>query len=508
MKNMKTNFFKYLLILAMAFTTYSCADLEVENLNEPDAATALGSTDDVVSLAGGTFRAWFMAVQDYDGPGMAMATMADQSTCSWGNAGMKDMSSEPRIGWNNNVTYGNAVITLTFWNNSYSAISAVNDVLARFYDPDDPMELDTQAETDAIKAWSLFVSGVAHGYLGLIFDKAILINWDTDVNNLEYVDYTAIQAGALAMFDEALAILDAADDFTLPDGFILGQTITRDDLKQLVHSFYARLLAYTPRNAAQNDAVDWDAVKTHATAGLNGWDLAPVMDDVSWWNLLSTYLIYGGWARIDHRIINLMDVDYPSRWPSDNNWPAGVPDEASSDDGRLASDYQFLLSNNFIPSRGYYHFSHYRLSRYDAYLSTWTEPTPIFYEWENDMLLAEAYVRTNDIPAAVAILNDANGARKVRGGLADVAPGTTEAALDLIFYERDVEFPVTQTGTSFFDMRRRDMLQSGTPLHFPIPGGELEITQYPWYTIAGAPDGINISDGSWTGKDGLVSPEN
>ena len=61
-------------------------------------------------------------------------------------------------------------------------------------------------------------------------------------------------------------------------------------------------------------------------------------------------------------------------------------------------------------------------------------------------------------------------------------------------------------GIAFFDMRRRDMLQSGTILHFPIPGIELESLFIDYYTINGSPDGVNISSGSWKGKDGLVSP--
>ena len=55
-------------------------------------------------------------------------------------------------------------------------------------------------------------------------------------------------------------------------------------------------------------------------------------------------------------------------------------------------------------------------------------------------------------------------------------------------------------------MRRRDMLQRGTILHYPVPAAELEILGLDNYTIAGPPDGENISNGHWVGYDGLVSP--
>jgi len=72
----------------------------------------------------------------------------------------------------------------------------------------------------------------------------------------------------------------------------------------------------------------------------------------------------------------------------------------------------------------------------------------------------------------------------------------------------DVECILTGMGVGYFDMRRRDMLQRGTILHFPVPATELEAVNVPVYTIGGDPDGENVSMGSWTGLDGLTSPEN
>jgi len=48
-------------------------------------------------------------------------------------------------------------------------------------------------------------------------------------------------------------------------------------------------------------------------------------------------------------------------------------------------------------------------------------------------------------------------------------------------------------------MRRRNMLQPGTLLHFPIPAKELMVMQLPLYTFGGVgnEDGINTSYGGW-----------
>ena len=103
---------------------------------------------------------------------------------------------------------------------------------------------------------------------------------------------------------------------------------------------------------------------------------------------------------------------------------------------------------------------------------------------ENDMMLAEAMVRTADKAGAISILN--NGTRVNRGGLAAVDAGATDSeVLDAIFYERTVELYAHSCGTAFFDMRRRDYLQPGTLLHFPIPGKELETLGLDYYSLGG-----------------------
>ena len=68
-----------------------------------------------------------------------------------------------------------------------------------------------------------------------------------------------------------------------------------------------------------------------------------------------------------------------------------------------------------------------------------------------------------------------------------------------MFYERDIELIMTGFGIAFFDMRRRDMLQTGTMLHFPIPAKELMLLGETVYTFGGVAnaDGINTSDGGW-----------
>ncbi len=101
-----------LLVFAVAFS--SCEDLStdvgVQYAENPTSA------DLANYVAAETFYLnFYNTVNSYYGPGLALTTMADAGSCSWGNAGMRDTSSEPRVAYNNDPTYGNDV-TVSYFN--------------------------------------------------------------------------------------------------------------------------------------------------------------------------------------------------------------------------------------------------------------------------------------------------------------------------------------------------------------------------------------------------------
>ncbi len=496
MINMKTKFIKYLsflLVVGFVFTTSCTEKLEVENYNTPDSKKALSSPDDVVGLASGAFRVWHNAQHSTSGPSFAMATMADQLTCSWGNFSMKDMSSEPRTAWNNAVEYSYANITSVYWQRLYSAMSQGNDALVIL----EGGEVDFGDDTEMLKAISYFSQGISMGYAALVFDQGFIVDETTDPTLVPVsVPYSELGAAAVTYLDKAIAICKASA-FNVPSNFIRGVSITNVELGQLANSFAARIVVYNSRTAAENAAVNWASVLTYAQNGID-FTLAPDMDNDTWFDSYKYYGYY--WLRADHRIINMMDNNYPSRWPNDNaTWDTSdgsAPAPASSNDSRLASYFKYESDNSFKPDRGYYHFSHYSVVKFKPFiLDGRTGPSPSYSVYENDLFIAEAQFRTGDKTGAIATLNASS--RVLEGGLAALPTTATDAeVLAAIFYERDIELVMTGLGISFFDMRRRDMLQTGTILHFPIPGSELEALGLPYYTIEDAAD---RSTGGWTG---------
>ena len=463
-------------------------------------------------------------MQEYDGPASPMGVMADQNTCPWGFQAVKDLSSEPRRGYVNSNTYSYYSVVISFWKNCYESISLANDIL-RFTNEMESKNENTSFDIEMLKAWGYFVSGVVHGYLGLTYDKAQIVSGNLETNSLEYAHWQEVNNLSLTLLDKSIEISEN-NSFEIPAEWMGGETYSNLELAELANSYAARILAYSSRNKAHNESIDWSRVLQYAKNGIQK-DVAPLMGDVyDFYDYFLVYSIYPGWVRIDHRIINLMDPDYPSRWPNDGvTWttPDGQdPGPASSIDERLKSDFEYLEDNDFPPDRGYYHFSHYKHQRYDDFIARiWYGDIthPSFLVWENELLKAEAHVRLGNISEALAILNNPSGARKIRGKLPDITSINPPWVLWNIFYERDIELINTGMGISYFDMRRRDMLQRGTILHFPVPAKELQIMNHEVYTIGGTrygyngnalnggtPDGENVSQGSWTGLDGIRVP--
>lgn len=508
---------KYIVFIGLV-AAFGCADLNVENLNEPDKARALATADDLIGLASGTFRKWYNHTQEYDGPALAMGVMADWNSCSWGNAGMNDFSTEPRKNaFQNDITYAYFYPFQNMWNGMYSSLSAANDVLVEI---EKGTELGPQGSlTESVKIWCKFMQGLTHGYIGLTYDRGNIIDETTDLVALELFGYEEVSKAAIAKLQEALNLVVAAEPFVLPTTFVRGfDDLDNARFEMVIRSYLAKMMISWPRNGTEAAAeINWNTVLDVIAPGGTykglDFDFSPDNDDITWYNNYLGYQTYPGWGRVDHRVINLMCPTYFSRWPDNSDWAsiglAGDPGPApASADARFATDFGYMAAQAYRPDRGHYHFSHYRYVRYLDWLVTWTGRSPLFLEWEARLIYAEALLRTGNKAGAIAVLNDATQPRKVRGALPDVAAGASDAdVLDAIFYERQIELYNSGMANAFFDMRRMDFLQWGTLNHFPMPITEIQLVGIPFYTIGeNAPDGWDRALYGWVGKDGQMVP--
>jgi len=501
--------------LACLLLLGGCLDLAVENPNSPERERAFSQPGDVVNLVTGTFQTWWLSVQGCNA--MFYTTIADENSSAWANWGMRDMSSEPRIAWDNSPTYNRRGATEGPWFSSYRGISNANDALQAVLraEEEGPSNDFTREgfDTNKLKAFAKMNQGLMHGTLGLYFDQAFIVDETVDLEaaDLEFRPYQEVLTEAIRMLDEARAIASSNSfSITAVEDWIWGLDVTSGDLARLLNSFVARHLVQGARSPEERAAVNWQEVLSRLDAGITE-DFSPIGDDDgnTEWDCMKFYGQNGTtWSRADYRTIGPADESggYQA-WlaaplkdrvvfdiVTSDRRIVGSADDVTED----GSDFQYHGNNGPFPAaRGVYHYSSHNHKRYLYYnQSNANGAMPHMTMAELDMYRAEALLRTGGSTAEVAAL--INKTRVSRGMLNPAtasdpvgSPSDAQSHLDSaslwakLKHERRIETFQTAGGLAWQDDRGMGDLVPGTPIHFPVPGRELETLGEPNYTFGG-----------------------
>ena len=494
---MKNKFLLFLSIGVLSFA--SCQKtLDVQNENQPDFEKVYASGDDVYNVASGLFNSYYNGAVSVNGMGPMLQVAADNVSCSWGNFAMRDMSWEPRKEWNNAPNYSYQDNTKYTFDKMYSVINTASNVIKAM---NSGVKIGVNgADDNLVKAFSRFNMGIAHGVLALNYDKAFIVDEKITIPGAKLSDakaYSLVSAAAVGYLKEAITLCSSS--FAIPTTWMsTAAPVSNTTLAQMANSYIARILSNTPRNATENAAVNWAAVKTHADAGITS-DFMVINDAYNrWYNSVGDYMSYPGWGVVDMYVVNKLDPNIAPHWTDDPKFPTPKHSTNPNADKRINTDFEPINSNWLQAARGYYHWSIYRYKRYDDIYALGEGPAPEMLKAENDLYRAEARAWTGDLAGAAAVINA--GTRKTRGGLADVT-GSLTAIKDAINAERHVELYLSGMGLQFYEMRKNDLLQKGTPLHLPVPAKTLETlaVSLPFYTHGGPTrtDGVNTSNKGW-----------
>ena len=484
----------------LMFPVTGCFDLDVKNPNDPDSGSLFMQEQYAAGLAENLINDWFLDVHNYNGLALQMLVAADAGTCSWGFT--RDAGTEPRVVFNNHASGAYSYQNYSLYMNLYNTLNDANDLLNILKKPG----LDfADSERARMNAVARFIQGLSLGYLGLIFDKGFVVTEETDLTvHVEVSSWKEMINEAVRCLDRAIEISNN-NTFALPSEYLPGEQWNSEELGCLASSFAARLLVYSSRNKTDDNQTDWARVYDYASHGIEK-DFSPLADDERWYSNYIMYANYPGWVQTDMYVVNMMDPSMPARWVDANTWNLvqhPVMSHTEGVDDRIFTDYEYLYSCSFRPDRGYYSFSCYRYQRLDLYIYTWTVPMPEFRKAENDYLLSEAAMRTGKLQEAADILNVSP--RVTRGGL-PLVPADAGSISQAIHHERMVELMSSGAGIQFFQMRKENLLQPGTPLHYPIPEAQLDIMQMYYYTFGGTagregePQGVpgeDYSTGGW-----------
>ncbi len=498
--------------VALALVAAGCQDLNVVNPNLPDAARATTQPLTTESFVATSFRTWWPVAGHGGYPGVALGVMARDVTSGFADFGQLEPSTEPRTSWNNDEVNARRQVNQDPWYGYYRTISSVNDVVAAV---NGGLVIVDPVRTARAKAMGKFMQGLSYGYLGLMFDKAVVTDERTKLDTITtptFVPYPAVITTAIAQLDEAAAAANSQPTMTFPVESFLFQALTKDQFVRLTNSYVARLLAYSARTRAERAAVNWAEVLRRIDAGILV-DFAPVaqvdilFDD--WKRLLARLRTAGrpsDYARPSYWLIGPADSTSGFQtWlatPNDNRQPFQLRtrDRRIQGAGGPATPGTYMgynLNNLFAISRGSWRFSHYYFLRYGTGITWQTGPQPELTVTEMDMLKAEALIRLGRAAEAVPLINKT---RVANGQLPPVtidgppiAPGCVPRKLngscgslwDAMRYEKGVELIGMSGMVSFFDARGWQTMPASTPTQFPVPGRELNTLRQPLYTFGG-----------------------
>ncbi|MES3033189.1 MAG: hypothetical protein V4813_04265 [Gemmatimonadota bacterium] len=496
-----------------ALVLASCGSLEVENPNAPDAKRALSDPAAIEAVAGGTLRTWYNTFEGCEG-NCVLVTQAQSFSASWNNWNMNFYSGLDADGkrltrsWQNDPAAAGRTSIEIPWGGMYSTISSAVDVLKAIRV--DNTVINNVADTKRAEAVSELMLGAALSYIALNYDKGYIVDETVDVTALEYSNRKQMRDAAIAKLQSA-ATIAGANVFTTPAAWTNGRSYTNVQIRQLANTLSAITLAYYPRNAAENAQVSWAQVLTYTGGGMSSgtpFDFVFIGDGcVSFCPQILTWFDDFSTGRVHTRVANLLDpATQATPWPLSGNPVPNSPDKRLGDgsfgdesivDGfgtnpktaNGGTDFVYSRDAIFRPDRGSYHQSNIGFVRFDLTglqdpSGIWSGfgPAPVITATQNDLLRAEALIRTGDLASAVTLINRT---RVTRGGLpaASAADGVA-GLIAKMGYENEIEL-MGLGAAPYYWRRRTDGLIEGTPREMPVPAKELGVKGEALYTWGG-----------------------
>ena len=543
-------------VLAAALLFVDCdsglADLDVPNTNDPTRSSALETDEDIQNLLSGTTTNTMQATVSDWGPHMDL--MADQITSTNAFRSFWDFAEEPRLTLNNRPTYATPTAFTDPWSSFNSGQAGANEILRITDVNGNNITIGGSDVTAKMRASAYFLRGVARGHLGMIYDQAYLVPAETDPLEIEAGSVELTPYGE--MIDAAVSDLEQAISIAENNGFtwdlLLNNAYNSAELEEVAHSFAAKFLISKARTAqeARNFSTEYlDRIIGHANQGVGQGGVldsfTPTSTDGEYYHANAdwgTLVISGpaGYLPTDLKVLHLLDPDYPVEYPTGSEEVLGP---VESPDPR-AGYFSYTEAFGFLSAaRNRSLFSNYwRLRTYAA--NSWFnrsgDPVMTITNSEVQYIKAEAHLLKGEMGnAATALENSPFGT--VPTALEIQLPAVREAVFgeepqdDLenltadrsissgnsmaefvraLHYEYAVELDLMTTiGTQWFFMRRHGLLQEGTPLHYPVPGEELQVLRDDYYTFGGVDnagsEGTASGDNSWRTFDernGISSP--
>ena len=570
------------IVLIGAVTALSCKSLDVLNPNNPSSAVL---TDPAIleALAGGTMHTWFNSYSLLEVTGV-MNVQARTLSSSWNNGNMNfysgidvgpaDTTADPSTwtrntrSWQNDLSAAGRTSVLDAWAGMYAALSSANNALKAIRVNN--AVIGSPQQTKRAETVAQWMQAASLMWVALNYDQGYVLDEKTDPTSIVRVSRKVLRDSALKKLDATIALANA-NQFTTDASWANGPTYTNVQVAQIANTMAAMLLIYYPRDDAETSAagvVDWAKVAAYASKGMSTGTpvtFALVGDGCTNWcqNMMPWFTDYSS-GRVSTRVAHFMDpVTQLDPYPLGiGNKQPNSPDARMGDgtfgdaslvdvfgnapkDAGAGTDFAWSSAGEvFRPDRGYYHQSNIGIIRYDQSGKEDANGqyagyglSPVIIPAMNDLIWAEAKLRTGDAAGAATLIDKT---RVGRGKLSSAAlvvanvgspadgpcmsngklakDGSACTLWSELLYEDEIE--LLQMGpASYWNQRRLPVVKAtaweratacrttpctpnpntiyngpryiqglipGTPREMPVPAKELALKNEPCYTFGGS----------------------
>jgi|SRR5690625_44958 len=496
---------KKIVLTASVLAVVGCQDLAVENPNAPDRERALNNPEDIETLVASSWIPYWDRTQAKGWPYHALTAVSGIHQTSVGNNAALELSVIPRPRYDNNPVSKHAGVARYPWYDFYKGLDNANIGLRAIQDG---LEIGKDgANNHRAISFATFSQGLMLGYIGLMYDKGFIAFEDADFEDPATLDlhpYEEVIAAAVEKMQEA-AEISLQEEFTIPNYWVNGITLSNEDLAKLAHSFAARFLVYSARYPEDREDVDWERVIYHVDNGITEDFILEhnreELESPNYKRRIQNNAFNGFFA--DNWFLGRADVSNNFQEWLDTPLEDRRRFHITTPDRRLTGEepdsrgkyFTYRATHNFRDERGTWRQSYYQFRRWNG---AWRDaPTLLMSVDEMNLLKAEALARLGRLDEAAELTNltrvengelppvTAEGVPVSEDCVPRTHEGVCEDLLGAIMWERMIETTGLESPLDWMDNRGWGVLQPGTFVHLPIPGRELEMLQIPIYSFGG-----------------------
>lgn len=436
----------------------------------------------------------FWTATQKSNPGMALSVAAWQNTSSWGNFGMQDMGTVPRVPLPTDRDYRYISVMIQPWISGYAAINMAEEVLIAIEDGETITDSNGEDVTDRAKAFAHFVQGITYGFLAQLYEGGFIYEaGDRNFEDVNFVGYEGLKDEAITRLEEARNLATFSGEIPFEWMPVIESSLedygggeiamNSDRFERVVNSYEARTRVLTARDAAERDAIDWNRVGELAADGIEEHLVLEADSEEGWWGRLSGSI--GAlsqnpvWTRAAYPTIGKYDESGNYQNWLNEDWADRTEMTIETPDARVMAQtdgtpdpvsrglyFAHAGPSFFDPGRGTYFFSEYHHMRWEESYQGSVSDMHHMLTAEMDLYRAEAELRNDNSATAADLIN------QTRNEIGELEPADAEDGFDelmeMINYERRIELMNTAAGIGFFDMRSQDLLTEGTQKQFPV----------------------------------------